>query len=130
LSEPQKELQDLGWCIVEIMGHRKFGAKVQEAALFGVVLLRAEIPVQVEDGQPEQWMTQLYGGSSIFCLTPATEEVARAVAYRFTQPPVSRYELPPATVARPIVEREDYDPDPEPEDDGEPDFAGGEEDDF
>lgn len=96
MPEPQQELQDLGWCIVELMGHSKLGAKVREAALFGVVLLRADIPVQVPEGEPEKWMTQFCGGGAIFRLTPTTEELARAIAYRYTQPPVSRYELMPA----------------------------------
>lgn len=126
MSTPQQqELQDLSWCIVELMGHRKLGGKVREVALAGTVLLRADVPVLVAEGEPEKWMTQFYGGSSIYCLTPTTEELARAVAYRFTQPPVSRYELPPVTVRRDAQEQEDHDgADPDAwEEDDEPDFT-------
>lgn len=38
--------------------------------------------------------TQFFGGSSIYRLTPTTEEIARAVALRNQPVPVHRWELP------------------------------------
>ena len=120
MPEQDQELRDLGWCFVELMGHRKTGARVREEVLFGVVMCRCDIPEAVVEGQPEKWMTQFYGGASIYALHPTTEVVARAVAARFTAPPVHRYELalPVPTPA--------YRDDPDEDDDGDTDFSSGE----
>lgn len=42
----------------------------------------------------EQFQTQFYGGQSIYCLTPTTEEIARGIAARSRPSPVHAWELP------------------------------------
>lgn len=98
-AEAERDLQDLGWCIVEIFGHRKFGAQVREVPFAGGALARCDIPGS--DAAPG--LTQFYGSSAIFCISPCSEVAARAVAARYAQPPVQRYELPAPRV-RPAVE--------------------------
>lgn len=100
MPEQERELQDLGWCIVEVAGHRKLGAQVREIMLAGAVMARCDIPG--ENGEPG--FTQFYGGQFLFCVTPTTETLARTVAARYAQPPVSRYELPAPRTSRPEVE--------------------------
>lgn len=51
--------------------------------------------------------TQFYGGGSVYCLTPTTEMMARAVAVRSRPEPVARYELDPPR--RPVVVEADSD---------------------
>jgi hypothetical protein len=51
---------------------------------------RAEDDTEIKDVHA----TQFYGGSSIYCLTPTTEEAARAVATRARPTPVQSWELP------------------------------------
>lgn len=97
-----------GWAIVELMGHRRLAGKVSEATIAGAAMLRLDIPC-------EPPVTQYYGGSSIYCLTPTTEEIAVALAKRMRPEPVQRWELLPP--AAPEVPRGD-DEDDEYEDDG------------
>ena len=93
-TETDRELQDFGWCIVEIFGHRKLGAQCREVPVAGGVMLRCDIPGT--DGAPG--FTQFYGAASLFCVSPTSEDLARAIAARFAQPPVQRYELPSRSV--------------------------------
>jgi hypothetical protein len=84
-----------GWAVVELMGHRRIAGHVSEAAQYGTSMIRIDVPAAEPGGQP---ITQFYGGSSIYCLSPVTEDVARAVALRNRPAPVSPYEiLPPRT---------------------------------
>lgn len=79
-----------GWAIVELMGHRRLAGHVSQVEMFGVALLRIDIP-----GKPGKISaTQFYGGGSIYCLTPTTEETASAFALRNQPAPVQRWELP------------------------------------
>lgn len=80
-----------GWAILELMGHRRLGGYVRQVEMFGAAMCRLDVPGPA-DG--EVAATQFYGGSSIYCLTPTTEPMARAVALRNQPEPVQRWELP------------------------------------
>lgn len=67
-----------GWAILEVMGHRRLAGHVQEVTIAGAQMLRIDIPGKAEGDAVKA--TQYYGGSSIFCLTPTTEELARKEA--------------------------------------------------
>lgn len=64
------------WAIVELMGHRQRGGLVQEVEQFGAKMLRVDVPAG------DEFVTEYYGGSSIYALRPSTEEIARAFAER------------------------------------------------
>jgi hypothetical protein len=81
-----------GWAIVELMGHRRLAGYVTEEDHFGTAMLRLDIR-GADDTAPA--ITQLYGGSSVYCLTPTTEDIARKLGERLRPAPVSRYELEP-----------------------------------
>lgn len=99
-----------GWAVVELMGHRRIAGHVSEAAQYGTAMIRIDVPT--EDGQPP--ITQFYGGNSIYCLSPVTEDVARAVARRNQPAPVSPYEiLPPKAMPAPMVIDPDLEDDEE-----------------
>lgn len=94
-----------GPAIVELMGHRRIAGHVSEACQYGASMLRVDIP-------SEPPMTQFYGGSSIYALTPTTPEIVEAMAKRIsTTPPVSRYELqlPEKSTAAAVPSEEDPD---------------------
>lgn len=76
------------WCILELMGHVRLAGRVTEESHFGVALGRIDIPAA--DG----YITQYFGGSSIYRLTPTTEEIARSVALHNQPAPVRTWELP------------------------------------
>lgn len=81
------------WAILELLGHVRITGKVSEELRFGVALGRIDIPTG--DG----FTTQYFGGSSIYRLTPTTEEIARSVAMSNQPEPVHRWELPAPTKA-------------------------------
>lgn len=84
-----------GWAVLELMGHRRLAGYVREVVQYGTPMCRLDVPV--EGGEP---ITQFYPGTSIYCLSPVTEDVARAVALRNKPAPVSPYEvLPPSLPA-------------------------------
>ena len=77
---------DLGWCILELLGHRRLGGYVTEATIAGAAFLRIDVP-----GDPPA--TQFYSASAVYAITPTTEEMARKVAGLARPSPVQRWEL-------------------------------------
>lgn len=75
------------WGIVELMGHKVVAGRISKSEEFGTVLLRVDVPAT--SSYPE--FTQLYGNSSIYCVTFTSEEVARLTAESAKVNPVSVY---------------------------------------
>jgi len=91
-----------GWAVVELMGHRRMAGKVSEVNFGGTVLVRIDVPAKVQGpGIVEEiWTTQFYGGAAIYCLSPVSEVLARAVAQHAVPEPVHPWEMPrPALTA-------------------------------
>ena len=78
------------WAILEVMGHRRLGGYVQEQVIAGHGFLRIDVP----GDETANASTQFYAPGSVYCLTPTTEETARAVAKLGRAEPVARWELP------------------------------------
>ena len=78
------------WAVVELMGHVKTAGQVSEETHFGTVLGRIDVP-EIGDKSAN---TFFFGGSSIFRITPCTEEVARLVLQQSFQAPIVAYQLP------------------------------------
>lgn len=105
------------WAIVELMGHVRLAGRVTEEEHFGAKLGRIDIPAH--DGG---FTTQLFGGGSVYRITPTTEQVARAVALRNQPEPVHRWELP---APRAVAEAEPaYVQEYEPDEDDDPEDLG------
>jgi hypothetical protein len=79
------------WSILELMGHRRLGGFVREVQVAGAGFLRIDVPGDVEG---ETHSTQFYPPSSVYCLTPVSEEAARIVARSSRPQPVQHWELP------------------------------------
>jgi len=90
------ELGEGMWAILEIMGHRRLGGFVREVEVAGCKMLRIDVPGVVHASGVSLATTQFYGASSIFCLTPTSEEIARRVAQASQPTPVHPFELPAA----------------------------------
>jgi len=73
------------WAKVEIFGHRTHVGRTSEVERFGTKMLRIDEPT----ADPEVFTTHFYGGSSIFSLSPVTEQAARewVARYRYQPPP-------------------------------------------
>lgn len=78
------------WAILEIMGHQTYAGRVSEQTIGGASFVRIDVPA-VDKLQP---FSKLFGASSIYCITPVTEEVAIARAKTLGQQPLSVYDLP------------------------------------
>lgn len=78
------------WAVVEVMGHKQFAGLVTEQEVGGTSFVRIDVP-EVE-GHPA--FTKLFGAASIYCITPTTEDIAKAVASGYRESPVSLYGLP------------------------------------
>jgi hypothetical protein len=99
------EQVDLGWSVVEMLGHRVIAGFVTEVEIAGSGFLRVDL--WAEDGAPRT--SQFVAPASVYCITPTTEE---AVRERMKPRPIHRFALPDE-----IVIRDDFD-----EDDDEPGF--------
>lgn len=71
------------WAILELMGHRQRIGYVSEVERYGGKLLRIDLPFQ--DGSAGS-VTEFYGATSIYSLRPVSEQIARDMAKRLSDP--------------------------------------------
>jgi hypothetical protein len=91
------------WAILELMGHVRVAGRVTEEERFGCRMGRIDIPTA--DGG---FVTQWFGGSSVYRLTPTTEEIARTVATNCNPAPVGTWELTRVLPAPPVTDPIDF----------------------
>ena len=103
-----------GWAIVELMGHRKLAGYVREVTFAGAAMMRLDIP-------SDPPVTQYYSASSLYALTPTTEDLAKRVAQASRPTPVALYELPERTSASDDDDN-DNDNDDDDDDDDDPEM--------
>jgi hypothetical protein len=75
-SDPVDLPQPGHWAVVELMGHVRMAGWVSEQERFGSKLGRIEIP-----NDEGSYVTQWFGGGSVYRLTACDEATARAVAH-------------------------------------------------
>lgn len=75
------------WGIVELMGRKVVAGIVSKSVILGPPMLRIDVPAT--SAFPE--FTQLYGDTSIYCVTFVSEGVARLTAEQTKVNPVSVY---------------------------------------
>lgn len=103
-----------GWAVLELMGHRKLAGFVREVTVAGAGFLRLDVP-----GDGADAVTQFYPPSSVYCLTPTSEEIARGLAKNMRPTPVHRFELP--APREPVTDGEVFEADDDAiDDDGRP----------
>lgn len=90
MSETTTREQDeeIGYALLEVMGHRRLGGFVRIEQKAGVGFFRIDVPAANGHAAFTQW----YHPNSLYCLTPVTEEVALAIAKSSPQP-ATRWEL-------------------------------------
>lgn len=97
-----------GWCILELLGHRRLAGFVTEHEIAGQSFLRLDIagPPHPEDDEGhgpavalkdpfEGGVTQFYSPSAVYCITPTTQDIAVTIGRRSQPAPVHRFELEP-----------------------------------
>jgi hypothetical protein len=75
------------WCIVEIMGFSKIAGRVTEETIAGTAFIRVDVPET--DNNPAY--TKYFGGSSIYAITPVSEEIARLALSQMRSEPIQIY---------------------------------------
>ncbi len=113
MSEEKQEV----WAVVELMGHVKLAGILTEEEKFGTKLGRLDIPQGpdakckscegtgliplLEGDEPNTgcitctgYVTQFFGGGSVYRITLVTEEVARHVAKKSSPQPVHSWDFP------------------------------------
>lgn len=75
------------WGILEIMGHVTVAGLISEKVIAGQGFVRIDVP----EREGEVGFTRFYGTSSIYSITPCTEEIARGAAARLQQRPITVY---------------------------------------
>lgn len=111
------------FAIVEVMGHKVVAGRVTEQVIAGQGFIRVDVPAAGD----QAGFTQMFGPSSIYAITPTTEEIARAFVARNVGAPIQPYQLrlpekvsgPPFDAFDDEDETKGYDPHPE---DDEPPF--------
>lgn len=98
-----------GWCVVELMGHRRLVGRVTETEVAGAGMLGVE--VHLPDGPI---VTQVYSPQSLYCLTPITEDSAMEMLPINVVEPVHRWELPHSVYAEEGGDEGDDDGDDHP----------------
>jgi len=96
-----------GWAIVELMGRNVIAGYVSEQVIAGAALLRVDVPAT----ERQSSYTKFFGGTSIYAITPTTEEIAKRAAERLNIRPVSEWVVPTPT-SRQLVDTttdDDYD---------------------
>lgn len=83
------------WAIVELMGHVRMAGFVREVTIAGAGLLSIEVPEAVDDaGTTHAAYTQIVNPTSLYRITPTTEDLARAVARHSRPAAINQWELP------------------------------------
>lgn len=90
------------------MGHQRYVGHVTEQVIAGHRFVRVDVPA-TENTQP--W-TKLIGTSSIYAITPVSEEIAKAMASRLQSQPIQAYELTPKLISQAnMFDDDDYNDD-------------------
>lgn len=85
------------WGIVEVMGHSRYAGFISESSIGGAAFIRVDVP----ETKGESWhdpcpaFTKFLGSSSIFAITPTTEDLARRAAEKFGSRPITVVDLTP-----------------------------------
>lgn len=77
------------WCILEMMGHVKLAGFITEEQRFGGTMGRIDVP----PGAGEPALTQYFGGTAVFRITPVQESIARAIAEKHRPQPLAPFRL-------------------------------------
>lgn len=77
------------WAILELMGHVRIAGKVTEEERFGSKIGRIDVPIKSGG-----FVTQYFGGASVYRMTIVSDDVAKAVAFNNEPSPIHAYEMP------------------------------------
>lgn len=82
------------WMLIELLGHRKLAGFVTEEEKWGQVLLRIDIPTDIDfETKKLKFTTQLYGTHALYCATYINESDAIQLAKTLRPAPYDKFDL-------------------------------------
>ncbi|MDT5061490.1 MAG: hypothetical protein QOH63_1949 [Acidobacteriota bacterium] len=81
------------FAILELMGKVRLGGRVREEQVFGVPMIRIDIPKDVEW---KEFNTRYFHLNALYGITPVSQAVAFGVARYNDTPPARSWEMPKA----------------------------------
>ncbi len=82
------------WMMVELLGHNRIAGFVTEEQRFGQVLLRIDIPTEIDfESKKMEFTTQFYGTHALYCATPIREADAIQLAESLRPKPFDKFDL-------------------------------------
>lgn len=78
------------WGILEVMGRLRMAGMISEQTIAGAGMVRIDVP----ETKSAPAFTRFFTPGSLYSITPTTEEIARSLAERLREMPVTRFELP------------------------------------
>jgi hypothetical protein len=112
------------YAVVEVLGHNTFAGKVSQHVLGGTAFIRVDVPTLPERKTKTSWgseqvypevrgFTKLIGASSIYAITPCSEEVARLTAESRRSSPLEVVNVTPKQLPAPAPRADEEDEDDE-----------------
>lgn len=81
------------WAIIEVFGHEKYAGFVKDITIGSTTMLQVQVPETGKEREyPLPGFQKIFNPSSIFSLTPVSEEYAREMANNLRKSPVDVYE--------------------------------------
>lgn len=78
------------WGILEIMGHVRFAGLIRERTIAGTGFVEIEVPAV----EGRSAFSKVFGTNAVYCITPTTQEIARAAASEFRARPLTVLSFP------------------------------------
>jgi hypothetical protein len=78
------------YAILELMGKVRLGGRVVEEQVFGVAMIRLDIP---KDAEWKEFSTRYFHPNALYGITPVSKAVAYSVAQYNNTPPARAWEL-------------------------------------
>lgn len=88
----QENLTFAHWAIVEVFGHEKYAGHVSTEQVGGVSMLRLDVPEVQNMEVTLPAFCKFLNPSSVFSITPVSEEYAVQMAVKLSKHPIEGYE--------------------------------------
>lgn len=90
------------WGILEVMGRLRMAGMISEQTIAGAGMIRIDVPETAHAPA----FTRFFTPGSLYSITPTSEEIARGLAERLREMPVTRFDLP--QLPAPVLAPENY----------------------